>query len=186
LNNRKIDEYFDRMPGRGVGFCFNGLLRNFCTEDKIWTSAWSSFSGLNFDWTEAIAYDIFGVVYTLDNLNKVYIFSLDSGDKSSLEVNLDEFFEAIKCDSVSTIRSDVYEGAVSRLGRINNYENYALKVEEALGGKFCVDNMYICERVKHASILGGIARQIRNLPVGTRLSLEHQDDEHRSIRDRGN
>ncbi|WP_143691889.1 hypothetical protein, partial [Xanthomonas axonopodis] len=121
MNNRKIDEYFDRLPGRGAGFCFNGLLRNFCAEDKIWTSIWSSFSGLNFDWSEAIAYDIFGIVYTLGDLNQVYIFSLDSGDKSSLEVNLDEFFDAIKCDSVSTIRSDVYEDAVSRLGRPNNY-----------------------------------------------------------------
>ncbi|MRH00574.1 MULTISPECIES: hypothetical protein [Xanthomonas] len=167
--NRKVEKCFDRMPGRGGNFCFDGLLRFFLAGDINWTSAWSSCSGLNFDWSEAIAYDIFGTVYAVDDSGQVYVFSLDSGDKSYLEVDLDGFFSAIEYDPISTIRSNVYEEAILRLGRLNYFENYALKVEEALGGEFCVDNMYICERVKHASILGGIARQIRNLPVGTRL-----------------
>ncbi|WP_420008339.1 hypothetical protein [Xanthomonas sacchari] len=126
---------------------------------------------MNFDWSEAIAYDIFGAVYAVGDSGLVYIFILDSGDKSSLEIDVDGFFDVIEFDPTSTIRSNVYDNAMLRLGRLNDFENYALKVEEALGGEFCVDNMYICERVKHASILGGIARQIRNLVVGTRLIL---------------
>ncbi|XQA69425.1 hypothetical protein ACM9XB_18175 [Xanthomonas sacchari] len=171
MNSYEIEKYFDRLPGSGAGFCFNGLLRYFREFDKNWTSTWSSFSGLNFDWSEAIAYDAFGTVYAVDDSGQVYVFSLDSGDKSSLEIDIDSFFGAIESDPISTIRYNVYEEAMLRLGRLNDLENYALKVEEALGGEFCVDNMYVCERVKHASILGGIARQIRNLPVGTGLIL---------------
>ncbi|UNE62785.1 T6SS immunity protein Tdi1 domain-containing protein [Xanthomonas oryzae] len=168
---KKIEKYFDRLPGRGGGFCFDGLLRYFCSDDSVWTSVWAVRSGLEFDWSEAIAYDVFGSVYGVDRFDQVYILSLDSGDISGLDVDVDGFFYAIEDDPVSTIRSDLYEEARSKLGGINNNENYALKVETALGGQLCVDNMYICDRLKHAYILGDIARQIKDLPLRTQLRL---------------
>lgn len=167
-----VAKYFDRLPGRGVNYCFNGLLRSFCSNDNVWTAAWSLHSGLGFDFSKALIYDVFGNVYFIDGFDdQMAILSLDSGDMSVLDVDVDNFFSAIEIDPVSTIRSDLYEEARLKLGGLSESQNYALKVEAALGGNFCVDNMYICDRLKHAIALGEIACQIKNMPIGTRLKL---------------
>jgi hypothetical protein len=174
LIKNDIERYFDGLPGRGDHYCFNGLLRSFCQIDDSWISAWSLHSGLSLDCSELMTYDVFGSIYGVDYSGNVYILSLDSGDKSSLDINVDEFFRAIAANPASTIRSDLYDEARFKLGILNNFQNYAMKVEAALGGELCMDNMYICERLKHASVLGDIARQIKNLPAGMRLNLDYK------------
>lgn len=169
--NKEFRLIFEGFPDCSGLSAFEGLLRLFCPADELWGLTWSKFSGLNFDWNNALMYDVFGNVYFTNNIF-VNILSLDSGDIVPLDVNVRELAAAVVSDPNSTIMFGKYAEAIKFLGRLKDNQNYAFKVELSLGGAFDVDNMYISDRLENVKNLAKIARQIRCVPIGAKFSAD--------------
>ena len=157
------------LPGFDGTRAFGGALRFFDAKNQEWVATWGKYYGNLLPKLRFFAGDAFGLLYGLDSNKKVSIFWTETADIEDLGVSEDEFYQLIQQDPDETINLALYKDAVDKLGEPNLDQDFALKVETALGGQLSIDNLYICDRESHLIGLAKIATQIHKMPAGTRV-----------------
>lgn len=161
----------EQLPDFQGESAYNGALRFFDLLDTKWVEEWRDSYADLLPNLKFFAADAFGVLYGLNNQNQVCIFWTETGELEYLAVDQEEFFGIIAEDPDGTINRCFFEKALIALGKPSIKQDFAFKVEIALGGQISIDNLYICDRNKHLSGLGKVARQIKNMPLGTKINV---------------
>jgi hypothetical protein len=158
-----------KLPDYSGDSAFGGALRFLSPDDSDLIEVIRENYGDLSPNIEFFAADAFGVYYGLNKRGKVAIFWTETADIEEIDVSQDEFYELILDDPDSTINLSFYRMAVETYGRIEKHQDFALKVESALGGAMTLENIYICDAAQHLAVLAKIARQIHSIPIGTRF-----------------
>ena len=157
----------NKLPDFDGTTAFNGGLRFFDSSNDEWKQIWGKDFGSLMPEIKIFAADAFGTIYGLDSNNEVVIFWPETAELESLEVGVGEFYEMIAADPVNTINLDLFNSCVEEYGRPLINENFAFKIETALGGELSVGNISIMNAADHYKLLGKIAAQIKDIPEGT-------------------
>lgn len=147
----------------------SGSLRIYAPNER---HAWLSFYGDMIEKSlEFFAEDAFGVQFASINGN-VGVFQPETAELELLEMTQTEFYQTIVDDLEGTISWSLYQEGVRLLGKPSSSQHFAFKVELALGGQPVVENMVILDSIEHFKIMASIAKQIKDIPVGTVMRLD--------------
>lgn len=147
----------------------SGALRIYAPNER---HAWLSFYGDMIEKPlEFFAEDAFGVQFALIDGN-VGVFQPETAELGLLKMTQTEFYQMILDDTEGTLSWSLYQEAVRLLGKPSSNQHFAFKVELALGGQPVVENMVILNSAEHFKMMVGIARQIKDIPVGTVMRLD--------------
>jgi hypothetical protein len=135
------------------------------------THAWLSFYDNLIEKPLAFfAEDAFGVQFALIDGN-VAIFQPETAELETVRMTQTEFYQAILDDPEGTISWSLYQAAVHLLGKPSSDQHFAFKVELAMGGQPAVENVVIADSAEHFKVMASIAKQIKNVPIGTAMHL---------------
>ncbi len=91
-------------------------------------------------------------------------------DKNVLAVFEDEAFRE------DWFLEGVADAALTALGPLHEGQCYAFKMWPSLGGTFHPENMYLARMTEWLGVSGDVGRQIKDLPHGTKLTLNFMDN----------
>ncbi len=147
----------------------SGALRFYAPDKR---HDWLSFYGsLVKEPLSFFAEDAFGVQFALIN-GDVAIFQTETAELETLGMAQSEFYQTILNDPDGTLSWSLYKTAVQLLGKPSSDQHFAFKVELALGGQPVIENIEIINSFDHFKMMASIAKQIKDVPIGTILQLD--------------
>lgn len=117
------------------------------------------------------AEDAFGIQFALIN-GVVAVFQTETAELEPIGMTPSEFYQAILNDPEGTLSWSLYKTAVQLLGKPSSEQHFAFKVELALGGQPVIENIEIINSFDHFKMMASIAKQIKDVPIGTILQLD--------------
>jgi hypothetical protein len=176
LDEGSVPDTFWSPSGGGVAF--GGALRLFPFRAREglpsfdeWNArdGWrSSYGELAPQW-DSVGEDAFGTQYLISPglQPKVALFWAETAEIEELGVGPSEFLEMIAEDPEGTVSLSLYEACVARFGSLPLNAHFALRVEAALGGEMTAENVVPMPAREHMAALAHIARQVKDVPIGT-------------------
>lgn len=174
-------EYRDALLSINGGIAYGGAIRVFpayrvpqlptigdWNDPPLWKNSYGSL--IRSDLT-VFCEDAFGVQFAIGTDGLVTRIWNETAEAECLGMRFQEFFNVIHNDPVGTISLDLYQSAEQSLGPLPLSEHFAFKIETALGGKAAVENVMRMGSVMHMRACGGIARQIKSMPIGTKVTI---------------
>jgi len=159
----------ETLPEYNGRSAYGGALRFRNPDDLSWQETWGISYGPLLPDIRIFAADAFGVMYGFDRKGQVVIFWSESGEIEELGFDEETFYTLIKEDPEATINWPLYKQAIEKLGELPLNEDFAFKIELALGGNLTVSNIERMDSILHMQALGEIAQQLIGVPYGTAI-----------------
>ncbi|MEZ5344501.1 MAG: SMI1/KNR4 family protein [Pyrinomonadaceae bacterium] len=116
------------------------------------------------------AEDVFGTQFCITK-DQICIFDPETGSLEFLANTIEEWAEIVLSDfKVLTGYPLAHEWQIHH-GRIPNGKRLVPKTPFVAGGKFDIENLYLCDAVESMKFRAKIAKQIKDLPDGSRITF---------------
>ena len=113
-----------------------------------------------------------GDVFAQGKSGAVYFLETSVGSTQKVAKNGDEFKELLK--DTAFVTDHMYPGRVAELREMGLVlapgQCYSYKLPLFLGGQDVVENVEICPIAIHVAFAGGLYRQVKDLPPGTKIN----------------
>ncbi len=181
VDESRVRELAQLLSERNGFYAFESALHVFpaaTTGDHIGLDLWNSESLWKSSYDEDLvenclffAEDIFGVQFCICG-ESIWSFDPETGEKERLANNLRAWAESVLVDYEELTGYPLAAEWQRLQGSLEHGKRLIPKVPFVLGGEYAVENLYALEAVRGMQLRGELARQIRHLPDGTRVSYE--------------
>jgi hypothetical protein len=181
VDESRVQELGQLLSERNGFYAFESALHVFpavTTGDQIGLDLWNSESLWKLSYDKDLvenclffAEDIFGVQFCICG-EYIWSFDPETGQKEPLANNLRAWADSILADYEALTGYPLAIEWQRLQGPLEHGKRLIPKVPFVLGGEYTVENLYALEAVRGMQLRGELARQIRNLPDGTRVGYE--------------
>lgn len=116
------------------------------------------------------AEDVFGCQFGIARTG-VLSFDAETGETTAIADTLADWADLISHESRALTGWPLAEAWQSRFGAIGVKQRLSPKVPFVLGGEFEIDNLFAVDSMESMRFRGDIARQIKEAPDGTNISI---------------
>ena len=178
-----IDDLLAMLQYRNGFYAFEGALHVFPTHSEeremgleswndngLWRSAYAELV----DGCLFFAEDIFGGQFCIKG-NKIYTFEPETGTLDYLADDIDTWAQVVLDDYEVLTGYPLAHQWQKLNGQLPPQTRLLPKIPFVVGGEFVLDNMRLSNSVEGMKFRADIANQIKDLPNGTRISLNITD-----------
>ena len=176
-----VGEELSKLLRRKNGFfAFESALHLFPFGGREGLEEWNTSSCWRYTYDDLVpnafffAEDIFGNQFSIFD-DHVYLFDAETGDMTLFAKDLDAWAEAVLRDFNVQLGFPAAHEWQTRNGKLLATDRLVPKIPFVCGGAYATENLYAVARVKAMRSRGNFAKQIRDLPNGSKIEFKIVD-----------